>query len=383
VRILPPVAVAVSALLAVTAAAPATAAPPLHAKALHATKAIQVTKEPFGSTPDGTDVDRYTLANGHGMRVRILTYGGIVQSIEVPDRRGRSGNVALGYNTLADYLKESPYFGAAIGRYANRIAKGEFTLDGTTHHLAINDGPNSLHGGLQGFDKRVWTASTVPDGVRLTYVSKDGEEGYPGTLTTEVTYTLTENNGLGIRYRATTDQPTVLNLTNHTYFNLAGEGSGDVYDQRLTINAKRFTPIDSTLIPTGEISPVAGTPLDFTRPHAIGERIRSSDQQMLFGKGYDFNWVLDRQGPAAHVEDPATGRTLDVLTDQPGIQFYSGNFLDGHLVGASGSTYRQGDGFTLETQHYPDSPNHPGFPSTVLNPGQVFTSTTTYAFSVH
>jgi aldose 1-epimerase len=351
-----------------------------------------ITKQPFG-TVDGQSVDLYTLTNARGMEVKIMTYGGIIQSIKVPDWSGQMANVALGFSTLDDYVtKNSPYFGAIIGRYANRIAKGMFTLDGVTYQLPVNNGPNSLHGGLKGFDKRVWQATEVHAGhtvgLTLSRISPDGEEGYPGTLAVTVTYTLTNRNALRIHYRATTDKPTIINLTNHTYFNLAGEGSGDVYDQLLRINADHFTPVDATLIPTGAIDPVAGTPLDFTRPTAIGERIRDSFEQIVLAHGYDHNFVLNRPRPddtslilAASAHDPKSGRTLRIYTTEPGIQFYAGNFLDGSLVGTSGKVYRQSDGFALETQHFPDSPNHPNFPSTVLRPGQEFTSTTIYKFS--
>jgi aldose 1-epimerase len=351
-----------------------------------------ITKQPFG-TVDGQSVDLYTLTNARGMEVKIMTYGGIIQSIKVPDWSGQMANVALGFSTLDDYVtKNSPYFGAIIGRYANRIAKGMFTLDGVTYQLPVNNGPNSLHGGLKGFDKRVWQATEVHAGhtvgLTLSRISPDGEEGYPGTLAVTVTYTLTNRNALRIHYRATTDKPTIINLTNHTYFNLAGEGSGDVYDQLLRINADHFTPVDATLIPTGAIDPVAGTPLDFTRPTAIGERIRDSFEQIVLAHGYDHNFVLNRPSPddtslllAAGARDPKSGRTLRIYTTEPGIQFYAGNFLDGSLVGTSGKVYRQSDGFALETQHFPDSPNHPNFPSTVLRPGQEFTSTTIYKFS--
>ncbi|TDD86701.1 galactose mutarotase [Actinomadura darangshiensis] len=351
-----------------------------------------IAKEAFGALPDGTKIERYTLGSGHGMKARILTYGGTVQSLDVPDRRGRSGNIALGFGTLDGYLSdafttENPYFGALIGRYGNRIGGARFALDGKTYKLPANDGDNSLHGGAKGFDKRVWKAHPVKDkdgvSLSLTYVSPDGEEGYPGTLRTTVTYTVTRGNDLRIRYQATTDKPTVVNLTNHTYFNLAGEGSGDTYDHKIQINASRYTPVDSTLIPTGELASVHGTPLDFTRPHTIGERIRDGHQQMVYGRGYDHNFVLDGTGMklAARVTAPATGRVMEVRTDQPGLQFYSGNFLTGRLVGTGGTMYRQGDGFCLETQHFPDSPNKPQFPSTTLRPGQTYDSTSVYSFS--
>jgi aldose 1-epimerase len=351
-----------------------------------------ITSEPFGEV-DGQAVERYTLTNSAGMSVAILTYGATVQSINVPDREGNVANVALGFDNLESYATESPYFGAIVGRYANRIANGQFELEGETYELAINNEPNTLHGGDVGFDNVIWTATEVesPDGpaLELTYTSPDGEEGYPGTLDVTVTYTVTEANELRIDYLATTDAPTVVNLSNHTYFNLAGEGTGSIYDHELQLTASNFTPVDSTLIPTGEIAPVAGTAFDFTTPHPIGERIRdSSDEQIMIGLGYDHNFVLDRDAPddtalieAAVVTEPTTGRTMTVSTTEPGIQFYSGNFLNGSIAGPSGQAYRQGDGFCLETQHFPDSPNQPDFPSTELRPGEEFTSTTVYTFS--
>jgi len=350
-----------------------------------------ITKEPFGTAPNGDAVFRYTLTNARGMRVKIITYGGIIQSLEAPDRHGHLANVVLGFATLDDYVAHNnpgPYFGALIGRYANRIAKGTFILNGTTYHLPINNPPNSLHGGFKGFDTKVWKAAEVRHddtvGLRLTYVSPDGEQGYPGTLTAVVTYTLTKKGELRISYHATVSgKATIVNLTNHSYWNLAGDGSGDIYDHVLTLHASHYTPVDATLIPTGQIAPVAGPPLDFTTRHRIGERIRDSFQQLVFGRGYDHNFVLDRPDStslvlAARVRDPKSGRVLEMLTDQPGIQFYSGNFLDGTLIGTSGRMYRQSDGFALETQHYPDSPNHPNFPSTVLRPGQVYQTTTIF-----
>jgi aldose 1-epimerase len=352
----------------------------------------RITKSFFGTTPAGQRVDRYTLTNKNGMRVRIITFGGIIQTIEVPDRRGRLANVALGFDNLTDYVERNPYFGCITGRYANRIARGEFTLDGVTYHLNVNNGVNHLHGGNVGFDKKVWAATEVHKhgavGLELTYTSPDGEEFYPGTLATTVTYLLTNDNAIRIDYRATVSgKATIVNLTNHTYFNLAGEGSGDINDHELKIDADRYTPVDDTLIPTGELAPVAGTPFDFNRSTAIGARIRDDHPQLVIGRGYDHNWVLDREGSglefAARLRDPRSGRTLDVLTTEPGIQFYSGNFLDGTLVGTSHRMYRQGDGLALETQHFPDSPNKPNFPSTVLRPGGVYRTTTVYAFSAH
>jgi aldose 1-epimerase len=354
-----------------------------------------ITKARFGTLPDGTGVDIYTLTNSRGMEVKILTYGGILQSIKVPDRHHRFVNVTLGFATLDDYVRtgNSPYFGALIGRYGNRIAKGTFQLNGTTYHLPINNPPNSLHGGTVGFDKHVWGATAVQGrssvSLVLTLTSPNGDQGYPGTLATQVTYTLDNHNQIRMDYRAhlvgNSNLKTVINLTNHAYWNLSGEGTSDIYDHVLQINASHYTPVDSTLIPTGEIATVAGTPMDFRHPTAIGARIRNSFPQLVIGRGYDHNWVLDRHGSglelAARATDPRSGRVLEVLTDQPGMQFYSGNFLDGTLIGTSGHMYRQGDGFALETQHYPDSPNHPNFPSTVLAPGQLYKTTTIYRFS--
>jgi aldose 1-epimerase len=350
-----------------------------------------VDKTPFGTTQDGQAVDLYTLTNDRGASVKFISYGGIITAINVPDRWGKLGNIVLGFKDLADYEARSPYFGALIGRYGNRIGGAKFTLDGTTYQLEANNGPNSLHGGFQGFDKRVWAAQPFTRagvvGLRLTRTSPDLEGGYPGTLSVTVEYTLDRRNNLGMHYTAETDKPTVVNLTNHAYWNLAGEGTGTIYDHRLRLAASGYTPVDATLIPTGAIDPVAGTPFDFTTPHAIGERIRENHPQLVFGRGYDHNWVLDRPAGdtrmmrAAELRDPSSGRKLTVWTTEPGIQFYSGNFLDGTLYGTSGHAYRQGDGLALETQHYPDSPNKPQFPSTRLDPGETYDTTTVYSFS--
>jgi aldose 1-epimerase len=351
-----------------------------------------ITSEPFGQV-GGAPVSRYTLTSGHGMRVRILTFGGIVQSIEVPDRSGLVDDVVLGFPTLDGYLNNTgsakTYFGAIIGRYGNRIAKGTFSLNGTEYHVPINNNGNSLHGGTAGFDTKVWQASpqSGSDSVslKLQYVSPAGEMGYPGTLTTAITYTVDQKNELRINYHATTDAPTVINLTNHSYFNLAGEDALDVYSQKVTISADNYTPTDATQIPNGQIAPVKGTPFDFTSPTAIGASITVDDPQLLLAQGYDHNWVINRGNDtglvqAAKAEDPQTGRTLTVSTTEPGVQFYTSNFINGAFTGSSGHVYRQGAGFTMETQHYPDSPNHPNFPSTTLNPGQIYDSTTVFAF---
>lgn len=345
----------------------------------------------FGTLPDGRSVDAYALANAAGMSVRVLTYGGIVAQIAVPDRDGVPANVVLGFDTLERYVSDSPYFGALIGRYGNRIRAGRFTLDGAPYQLPVNNGVNSLHGGLAGFDTRLWTATPFDtlgeQGLTLTYVSADGEEGYPGELTAEVTYTLTVDSSLDIRYRATTTAPTVCNLTNHSYFNLAGEGSGDVLGHEVQINADRYLPVDATQIPTGEFAPVEGTPLDFRKAHLIGERIRDNFPQLLPGRGYDHTFVLNRPADATGLEaalrcvEQRSGRVLEVLTTEPGLQFYSGGFLQGDVVGTSGRVYRQGDGFCAETQHYPDSPNQPSWPSVVLRPGETYESRTIYSFS--
>ncbi|MEU2551748.1 aldose epimerase family protein [Streptomyces sp. NPDC003388] len=345
-------------------------------------------KELFGRLADGTKVYRWSLANG-GIRMKVLSYGGVVQTLEVPDARGRHANVVAGFGDIDDYVAKSPYFGALIGRYGNRIGKGRFTLDGTTHQLSVNDGENSLHGGAKGFDKRVWDVEPFTDGadvgLRLYYTSVDGEMGYPGTLRSKVTYTLTRRGEWRIDYEATTDRATVVNLTSHVYWNLAGEGSGTIEDHELTIAAARYTPTDAGLIPTGELARVAGTPFDFRRAKPIGRDIRAGHEQQVLAKGYDHNWVLDkgitaRPEHVATLRDPRSGRTLRIATDQPGLQFYSGNFLDGTLTGTGGRTYRQGDALCLETQHFPDSPNHAAFPSTVLRPGQTYRTSTVHTF---
>ncbi|HWX92857.1 MAG TPA: aldose epimerase family protein [Terriglobales bacterium] len=347
-------------------------------------------KQPFGKTGAGEPVDLYTLTNKAGMEATITNFGGIVVSLKAPDRNGRMDDVVLGYDQLDGYLTNKAFFGALIGRYGNRIAHGQFKLGGTTYNVPKNDGENSLHGGNTGFNKRLWTAQDVsgPHGqaLELTYLSKDGEEGYPGNLSVKVVYTLTDTNELKIDYSATTDKETVVNLTNHSYFNLAGQGNGDILEHQLTLNADRFTPVDQTLIPTGELRPVKGTPFDFTKPAAIGSRIDQDDEQIKFGKGYDHNWALNSGGKggvtlAAEAFEPKSGRVLQILTDQPGIQFYTGNFLDGSITGKGGKVYNHRYAFCLETQHFPDSPNHPSFPTTTLKPGQHYHTVTIFKFT--
>jgi aldose 1-epimerase len=349
----------------------------------HAVIAGQVTAKRFGTMPDGTPVDVFTLKDGP-IEVRILTLGGIIASLNTPDRNGQSADIVLGYDSLDGYRTDKAYFGGIIGRYANRIARGTFALDGKKYSLPKNDGENSLHGGARGFDKVVWQAKSIPDGVEMTYVSQDGEQGYPGTLTATVRYTL-RGNTLRIEYSATTDKTTVVNLTNHSYFNLAGSGQGDIRSHQLKLNARRFTPVDKTLIPTGELAPVASTPFDFRQATEIGKRIQADHPQMRFGRGYDHNWVLDGAGgklrEAAELYDPTSGRVLQVYTTEPGIQFYSGNFLDGTITGKGGVRYAHRAALCLETQHFPDSPNHGNFPSTVLKQGQRYHSVTEFRFS--
>lgn len=352
--------------------------------------APRVARAPFGRLPDGTQVDGYTVRNARGTTMQVITYGGIITSLRTGDRQGRFDDVVLGFDSLAGYLKDSPYFGAIVGRYANRIAKGRFALGGHTYRLPVNNGPNSLHGGTRGFDKVVWSATAFENdtaaGVILMHESPDGDMGYPGRLQARVTYTLTDRNDLVVDYHATTTRPTPVNLSQHSYFNLASAGQRDILDHLLQLDAARYTPVDSTLIPTGELASVAGTPFDFRTATAIGARIGASHQQLRFGGGYDHNFVLDRRDGglqhAARVVEPETGRTLDIYTDQPGIQFYSGNFLDGSIHGKAGRVYAHRFGFCLETQHFPDSPNHPGFPSTILRPGDQYTSRTVFRFGI-
>jgi len=351
------------------------------------TRAIK--KETFGTTRDGKPVELYTLTNQHGMEVRAMTYGGTIVSISVPDKNGRSADVVLGFDSLDGYLGGDAYFGAIIGRYANLIANARFTLDGKEYRLGKNDGANSLHGGIKGFDKVVWHAEPLVKpgeaSLILKYTSADGEEGFPGTLHVTVTYTLNESDELTIGYHATTDRATPINLTNHSYFNLAGEGNGDILGHVLTLNASHFTPVNKMLLPTGEILSVQGTPLDFTQPTAIGARINSKFEQLVLGGGYDHNFVINRQGSglafSARVYEPTSGRVMEVFTTEPGVQFYTSNFQDETVTGKRGHVYRQRPAFCLETQHYPNSPNQPSFPSTILRPGQTYQSSSVYRFS--
>jgi len=377
-----------AASLTVVAGCGGKSAPRAPAGEMMATTA-SVTRAPFGVTPGGDSVDLFTLTNPHGMEVRVMTYGGIIVSIKVPDRTGAFDDVVLGYDSLGGYLRSSPYFGAIVGRYGNRIAHGTFTIDGESYHLDTNNGPNALHGGVKGFDKVVCRAESIKHdstvGVLLTHTSPDGDQGYPGTVQARVSYALTPDNKLIVSYHATTDKATPINLTQHSYFNLAGAGKGDILGHVMMINADRYTPVDSTLIPTGELAPVAGTPFDFRTPTAIGARIGQADQQLKNGGGYDHNFVLNRNGDtlslAARVLEPTTGRVLTVTTTQPGVQFYTGNFLDGTITGKGGHVYQRRYGFCLETQHFPDSPNHPTFPTTILRPGQEYQSQTVFRFS--
>jgi len=343
---------------------------------------MSIEKKPFGALPDGTAVEIYTLENSNGLEAKIMTYGATLVSMKTPDRNGVLDDIVLGRDTIADYIEASPYFGAIVGRCANRIAHGRFLLDGEAYTLAANDGEHHLHGGVKGFDKVVWHAEALRhDGaVRFTYLSRDGEEGYPGNLSVTVTYALTEENELKIFYKAETDKATPVNLTHHSYFNLAGQGSGDILGHELFLNAEFFTPVDAGLIPTGEIEAVTGTPWDFTIPHSIGREITRVEG------GYDHNFILnkaaDELSHAAAVYDPGSGRAMDIYTTEPGIQFYSGNFLDGSITGKRGKVYRKHFGFCLETQHFPDSPNHPDFPSVILRPGNKLSSLTIHKFSV-
>jgi len=352
-----------------------------------------VFREPYAVMANGDSVHQFTLTNSNGLRMRAITYGGVITSLETRDRDGELGDIVLGYDSLQSYLDESPYFGAIVGRYGNRIAGSRFTIDGQVYSLAANDGENHLHGGIQGFDKVVWDgegfASEDAVGVVFTYLSAAGEEGYPGTLQVEVTYTLTDADELVVDYLATTDEATPVNLTQHSYFNLAGHGGGDILGHELMIAADHFTPVGGTLIPTGELAPVDGTPFDFRSPHLIGERIGDDHEQIAFGGGYDHNFVLTGElvdgAPlllAAEVFEPTSGRTLQILTNEPGVQFYTGNFLDGSLVGKGGVGYQHRAGFCLETQHYPDSPNQASFPSTLLRPGDEYRSQTVFRFGV-
>ncbi len=348
---------------------------------------MSITRHPYGTTSDGISVDRYALTNAAGMSTCIITFGGIVVRLDVPDRDGNMADVTLGYDSLETYEENPPYMGAIIGRCANRIGGSRFSLGGKEYALAPNaDGTNHLHGGNKGFDKAVWSARVLEgDGLELRHTSPDGDEGYPGTLDVTVIYRLTDDNALRIEYEAVTDKPTILNLTNHAYFNLAGEGSGDILGHEMMINAEHFTVVDAASIPTGEVRAVAGTPLDFTRPTVIGARIDSDYEQIEFGSGYDHNYVLDHgQGEealAARVAEPVSGRVMEVLTTEPGVQFYTGNYLDLSPPGKGGKRYHRRQGFCLETQHYPDSANKPNFPSVVLNPGETFRSTTVFRFS--
>jgi aldose 1-epimerase len=354
-------------------------------------KGPNVTRAMSAAALNGTPIEVFTLTNSHGVELQAITYGGIITSLKVPDRSGRVVDVVLGFDSPDSYLKDPPppFFGALIGRYGNRIAKGTFTLDGTVYTLATNNSPNHLHGGNKGFDKVMWAGDTRQTGdgasVVFTRTSPDGEEGYPGTLQARVTYTLTDRNELVVDYQAKTDKATPVNLTQHSYFNLAGAGSGDILGHELLINADRYTPVDATLIPTGELASVAGTPFDFRKATPIGARIGEDHPQLKNGKGYDHNWVLNRTGVglqlAARLTDPSSGRTLEIRTTEPGLQFYSGNFLDGTITGKGGHKYAFRSGLCLETQHFPDSPNHSNFPSTILRPGQSYDSKTVFAFS--
>lgn len=353
--------------------------------ALTCTAETKMSHANFGKTPDGTPVAVYTLTNKTGIEARITTYGGRLVSLAVPDRKGTKTDVVLGFDTLEPY-PASPFFGALVGRYANRIGGAKFTLDGKEYPLEKNNGANSLHGGSHGFDKVVWTAREIPTGLELTYLSKDGEEGYPGNLKATVVYTLTDKNELEVDYSATTDKPTVVNLTNHSYFNLKGAGQGDILGHILTLNADQYTPVDAGLIPTGELRSVAGTPFDFRKPTAIGAHIDDpNDEQIKLGHGFDHNYVLNHKGTslglAAKIEEPTTGRVMEVLTTQPGVQFYTANNLNGTIKGIGGTYLRRG-AFCLETQHFPDTPNKPKFPTAVLRPGETYHTTTVFRFSV-
>lgn len=353
-------------------------------------RGASVERKAFGTMATGEAVELFTLRNGKGVVATITSYGGIVVSLTAPDRAGHVADIVLGFDTLDPYLKAHPYFGALVGRYGNRIAKGEFRLDGQVYHLPKNNGENTLHGGNEGFGKKLWSAREIPsrDGaaLELLYVSRDGEEGFPGTLTTRVTYNLTEAGELRIDYEATTDKPTVVNLTNHSYFDLAGPGGGDILGHVLRIDADRFTPVVEGLIPTGELRSVAGTPFDFRTRTPIGARIGAEDEQLKLAGGYDHNFVLNGEAGklrlVVHVSEPRSGRVLEVLTTEPGVQLYTGNFLDGSLIGKGGQVYKHRSGFCLETQHFPDSPNQAAFPSTVLRPGATFWSTTVYRLSI-